>query len=507
MQTQSLSDLSVDQAAAVLAKRAAVVTMVKRAGLFKTADGLGQTLSNYWKGLNPAAQGGLIGAGIGGVGGLGLGAVRRSEDDDSPSPWSTALTGALAGGGIGAGIGAMQSGQAKLKTESPAANNQTKLDKAKSQVNSSLPASELGGEALEAAAVPIGAAGPYSMWSQYAGVKRPGNIYDAKHLGKAVDARMPGGVTSPESAFVRSSDSPSFSAGIVEALRNGKKFDLSNPMFDNLTHDDARRLLYVAKNKSLPSSPLHLALPANTSPAEALQMKPEAFGALRPELQRVMHEVWNHGSAPQDALDALQWDSANPPASVKLPADSLKGIGEKLRTGDELGLDPSKLNDLFSTQHALAGDTAWSAARQQEQSLLEQLTQARGRLFSPEPSTVFNSAALDDALKSVIDKGDGIRAPFLKDTGGVNWGAWMPWARQMEATGEKNMVPKSLSFLGRGVAPLAGAGMSWLAGHNMRNNAEAANAAASVNQSDPNFYQHWLKDQAPGSRPAWPAAR
>ena len=100
----SIADITIQQAAEMLAKRACAISMAKQAGLFKQAVDPSLLTSN------PALLTGLAGAGgalVGGLGGYGLGALRRKRDEDAASPWSTALTGALAGGALGTAGGAI----------------------------------------------------------------------------------------------------------------------------------------------------------------------------------------------------------------------------------------------------------------------------------------------------------------------------------------------------------------------------------------------------------------
>ena len=125
-----IADISIEDAAAALAARAFMTksarTVIEETGerrpvstkqaftLATAIDGLKNT--GAFKAVGDAVadpdsmaggglKGSLIGAGVGGLAGLGLGAVRNKDDEDAPSPLSSALSGALAGGGIGAGLG------------------------------------------------------------------------------------------------------------------------------------------------------------------------------------------------------------------------------------------------------------------------------------------------------------------------------------------------------------------------------------------------------------------
>lgn len=132
----NLAGMTVKQAADHLARRAAVVAATGRAGpATKTAagflggaaglspavdqfagkakdwlggqagqHGLGDAAANvkgWWGGLDPWAQSGIEGAGLGALAGGALGLAK--DDDDERHPFSSALTGALAGGALGAG--------------------------------------------------------------------------------------------------------------------------------------------------------------------------------------------------------------------------------------------------------------------------------------------------------------------------------------------------------------------------------------------------------------------
>jgi hypothetical protein len=103
--TQSLAAVNANQAAALLAKRAAAIQLVKTAGLFKSAFNWDVAMQAH-----PQLFGGLIGAGVGGAGGYLLGRQHREEDPDAPSALTTGLTGALAGGAVGLGAGALHKG-------------------------------------------------------------------------------------------------------------------------------------------------------------------------------------------------------------------------------------------------------------------------------------------------------------------------------------------------------------------------------------------------------------
>ena len=71
-------------------------------------------LGDWWKGLTPTAQKGLMGAGLGA--GLGLGSSYFKEKDER-RPLSSALTGALAGGALGVGAGLASGNAPKITGE------------------------------------------------------------------------------------------------------------------------------------------------------------------------------------------------------------------------------------------------------------------------------------------------------------------------------------------------------------------------------------------------------
>jgi hypothetical protein len=99
-----LHSLTTAQAAELLAKRACVVRMVKKAGLFKAADagGFMSGMKNWASNNKDSLMWGLGGAGVGA--GLGAASSYMGEDDGREKhPWRNALTGAIAGGALAGG--------------------------------------------------------------------------------------------------------------------------------------------------------------------------------------------------------------------------------------------------------------------------------------------------------------------------------------------------------------------------------------------------------------------
>ncbi len=108
----TLATVTVKQAAASLARRA--FRRTKQAAV-KTAvpEWLADVVNPH---TTSAISRGIQGAGVGALGGLGLGLLR---DDDEARPFSSAITGALAGGAIGAGGQALYNGVSSAKTKTP----------------------------------------------------------------------------------------------------------------------------------------------------------------------------------------------------------------------------------------------------------------------------------------------------------------------------------------------------------------------------------------------------
>lgn len=94
---------------AVIATKMAAARREKRAGPLDDAGKWlgeqGSNLSQWFGKQDPSLRYGLMGAGIGGAGGLGLSAFGSRKKN----PWTTALSGALAGGALGASVPLMQS--------------------------------------------------------------------------------------------------------------------------------------------------------------------------------------------------------------------------------------------------------------------------------------------------------------------------------------------------------------------------------------------------------------
>jgi len=94
---------------AVIAHKMASVRREKRAGPLDDAGKWlgeqGSNLSQWFGKQDPSLRYGLMGAGAGGLGGLGLSAFGSRKKN----PWTTALSGALAGGALGASVPLMQS--------------------------------------------------------------------------------------------------------------------------------------------------------------------------------------------------------------------------------------------------------------------------------------------------------------------------------------------------------------------------------------------------------------
>ena len=88
-QIPSFAELSPDEAAGLLAKKAAVVALVKKAGFEKRALGTAGVMGT----------GALLGGALGGAGGYFLG--DQPDEEGKRHPWRDALTGAISGGAVG----------------------------------------------------------------------------------------------------------------------------------------------------------------------------------------------------------------------------------------------------------------------------------------------------------------------------------------------------------------------------------------------------------------------
>lgn len=93
-------DLTVKQAAALLAKRAVLRRDLAPLSMEKLAEGDFLTQAGTYLSQNPTLRNSLIGAGLGGLGGL---AVSGMGERRKKRPWSSALTGAMAGAALGGG--------------------------------------------------------------------------------------------------------------------------------------------------------------------------------------------------------------------------------------------------------------------------------------------------------------------------------------------------------------------------------------------------------------------
>lgn len=81
----------------------------KAAGLLAALKNLGTSAKGMWDQASPEAKGTLVGAGVGGAGGLVLGGKHRMRN---------ALLGALAGGGLGYGAGRTDFGKEMFRSQS-----------------------------------------------------------------------------------------------------------------------------------------------------------------------------------------------------------------------------------------------------------------------------------------------------------------------------------------------------------------------------------------------------
>jgi len=221
------SDITVDDAAKALAKRALFVrsvppdqdrlaklaqngisdalgkywnTATDAAGKYwnKATDALGgATLRggarDWWQGLNPYVRNAAIGAGVGG--GVGLGASLLGKDEDErKNPWRSALTGSLAGAGIGAGYQALSNTDwaKRLATETETENRLGRVDKLRNKADTNMVEDAVYGTLKSPAAVGAAATGAAYGADRRArnlvrgGQVRPGRINDPAVLHRAL---------------------------------------------------------------------------------------------------------------------------------------------------------------------------------------------------------------------------------------------------------------------------------------------------------------------------------